>query len=266
MRVLRPCSDRTRAVLRPLLALAVIGSAGCAHDAGTTSAPATSAPHAATVSSSLAHRSRLPLRVPWTATTSLPSDRVGEMRFTIDHTLRWVDDTAPYSYAGDGGSLVTTWLHPGPHDFIVQVVARDGTIAATRSRAEVAAPPRYVAAFGIWGRSVGPAGGAPAGRWVLFIDDSGLWEHAPHGQSHGYLYSIREGTFTVGAAIELRPPGMDGSHFGYTVGGYDCTPDGPTGTYDVHFAQRGGMLVLAARHEPCKPRRAVLGGTWRRLD
>jgi hypothetical protein len=267
MRALRPRSRRSRAVLRPLLALAAIACAGCSHDAGGASQPAASVPRATTVTSSLARRLRLPLRVPWTATTSLPSDQVREVRFTIDRGLRWVDDTAPYSYAGDGGFLVTTWLRPGPHDFIVQVVASDGTVTTTHSQAGVAEPPLQRAAFGIWGRKLTTAGAARNGRWVLYIDaDGGMWEVAPRGQSHAYQYSTRGSTLTVGAPIVLGPPGADGSHTGYTVGGWDCAPNGPTGTYDFRVLDRTGRLVLAARREPCKPRGEVLEGTWRRLD
>jgi hypothetical protein len=83
------------------------------------------------VHSSLDGLSVLPSHIRWTATTSVPTTDVREVRFIVDHDRWWVDRTPPYSYGPDGGDLPTRFISslgkPGElHSFKVKVITTSG--------------------------------------------------------------------------------------------------------------------------------------------
>jgi hypothetical protein len=78
------------------------------------------------VRSSFDGKQVLPRRSHWIGYTDLPRKQVDRVEFVIDGTVRWVERTAPYVYAADHngqelGWLITTWLAPGRHRFVVRV-------------------------------------------------------------------------------------------------------------------------------------------------
>jgi hypothetical protein len=135
-----------------------------------------------TVTSSLDGKTVLPLRSHWIAYPQLdPSQgQVAEVDYFIDGFHAWSARQAPWSFGGDGNSLVTTLLKPGLHTFAVRAITAEDRMANDKASARVIAapqPPPKLA--GAWTRIVaaqdlkkGPPGPA-AGRWTITIASTG---------------------------------------------------------------------------------------------
>lgn len=125
------------------------------------------------VTSTLDGKHVLPHRLPWVAHPSLPAAKVKEVDFQVDGKTLWVERHVPYVYGDDGNYLVTSFLSPGSHRFLVKAISTDGSIATDSNTATVvatAAPP--AALQGTW-TSYRPKGGVPAGSWQLIINRVG---------------------------------------------------------------------------------------------
>src|SRR5581483_4885909 len=148
-------------------------------------APITARPGAAfKVTSTLDGKAVLPHRIHWLGYPSLAHAKVAKVEFLIDGRLAWVEHQAPYVYGSDDngrneGYLVTSWLSPGTHHFVVRATATDGTSAVDTVVARVLPAPAPPAALaGTWERTV-DAAGAPkpgsAGNPTSTIVASGPW-------------------------------------------------------------------------------------------
>jgi hypothetical protein len=237
-------SKRTRAVALVAIAAAILVAA------------AYSATPRLAVHSSLNGRKVLPLRLHWTARTSLPAGKVKAVDFLIDGRLGWREHNPPYNYGSDGNWLVTSFLHPGLHTFTVRILGRDGRRAHDSVRARVtAAPPPPAALGGTWQRNV-TAGGR--GTWKITIDRIGWQFQDPHGGGQNQDVSYpSSNSVLVRAAIEEPIYGR------YKRGGAFCghEPD-PRGLYHYSVGSDGTSLTLTAAGNDC--RRSLIEGTWTR--
>jgi hypothetical protein len=75
---------------------------------------------------------------------------------------------------------------------------------------------------------------------------------------------VQGNTINVYAPIQMAlfSNGHGGiSRYGHhDMGGQDCNPSGPFGSY--HWSVSSGKLTLAAINEGCPNRRAIWEGTW----
>jgi hypothetical protein len=138
------------------------------------------------VTTTLDGKNVLPHRIHWVARTSLPESAVIAVTFLIDGKVKWIEQSAPYTYGDDGNWLVTSWLMPGRHRFTARVTATDGRRAAATTRARVVpapAPPSELDDTH-WTRDYTQAetGDAPAGKWTLTIDARGWRIKDPNGE------------------------------------------------------------------------------------
>jgi hypothetical protein len=231
----------------------------------------------------------LPQQTRWLAHPNVAPAEVEEVDFLIDGTLRWVEHTAPYVYAGDDengrlGYLFTSWLTPGKHRFATRVRTTTGRTATDAVSARVVAapaPPRSLA--GTWTRTLttkdaaksDPKYGAdfipPTGVWRIVIDRVGIWELDPVGSGIVQAYAVTGSVLRAYAPIMMVPKRANGDpgsihRFGHRIdagGGVDCDASGPVGTYRWTVTDR--QLTLTAAREPCGQRRAVYEGTWTRV-
>ncbi len=132
------------------------------------------------VTSTLDGKSVLPHRIHWNGFATLPVGQLREIDFLIDGKVDWKEDKAPYTFADDGGYLVTSWLSPGRHRFAVRAIANDGRTATDTVVARVLAPPRVpVALAGTWSRTIADTSGAPApgtkGNPTSTLVPPGMW-------------------------------------------------------------------------------------------
>jgi hypothetical protein len=257
------------------LALVAAGALACSCDSSADHATQQAKPRPITVTSTLHGRANLPPRIRWTVTTSLPTTEVREVQFLIGNKLRWVDRQAPYSFAGDGGYLITTLaigVLPSV-TFISRVVSNDGRTASEVVQANVPPPPQQTLSPLILGRRVTAAdlkkSGAepppPAGRWQLYLDPGGGLFESPHfgASARAYQYLSTPRTLRIYAPIRLGPEGIGGTYLGYHVDAEDC---GPTPPFAIYRWSTGHGFNLTAIRDPCGARRAILEGTWRSLD
>jgi hypothetical protein len=189
------------------VAVACIGGA-----IGISSALAGAATQPFTVSSSLAGKKVLAHRAHWVANPSLPEARISEVDFLIDGTLHWIEHHRPYIYGGlDGDNyLVTSWLKPGMHRFVVRAVGTDGRKVTATSVARVL--PAQPAPAGLdstrWTRqySKSETGEAPAGLWILTIDRTGWRITDPAGGGNWIDVAYRSpGHLETRGGIWTRP-------------------------------------------------------------
>jgi hypothetical protein len=248
-----------------------IGATGCfGGGGGASSARASTAREAIRVTSTLAGMDVAPNHVHWVATPSLRRTDVREVRFYIDGKLSWIDPQKPYTYGGDGGYLVTTWLAGDgsdgrftPHTFTTEAVAVDGS----QSREQVVLRVRSVMhepdlPYGIWGR---PAGGPPWPRVIDVLWPGVLWIGAPIDDATAYEVEAHGSTLRILAPIRKGPGGTGVTEQGWHFDSYDCGPDTPFAVYTWSFGS-GSELHLTARRDPCDARRRKLEGTWEGLD
>ncbi|HSD01438.1 MAG TPA: hypothetical protein VLB81_03670 [Gaiellales bacterium] len=172
------------------------------------------------VTSSLAGLRVAPAHVHWVADPSFKRQDVREVRFYVDGKLSWIDPEKPYTYGGDGGFLVTSWLadiadsgaHAARftrHTFTTEAVAVDGS----QAREEVVLRVRSLKhmpnlPYGIWGR---PVGGPPWPRAIDVLSPGVLWIGAPIEHATAYEVEADGGTLRILAPIR-KGPGGDGRH------------------------------------------------------
>jgi hypothetical protein len=231
------------------------------------------------VSSTLDHKTVLPLRTHWLAYPNRPASKIFEVDYLIDGKVRWIEHFAPYNYGSDDfhghrGYLITTWLAPGRHTFTARAKAKDGQTATDTVIARVIPAPAPPAALaGKWTRTVTAADltkagkePPPGGQWTLIFDRVGAWHLDPLGSGLVNQYDAAGQAINVYAPIQMAPFGTAGggvSRFGHHgIGGTDCNYDGPFGSYS--WSVSGDQLTLKATKEPCGNRRAIWEGTWTR--
>ena len=113
-----------------LVAAAVVVAGAGANGRNSNAVAAKPAPF--TVTSTLKGKKMVPRRIRWVASTSLPAAQIREVDFIIDGgPPKWIEKLAPYTYGEDENGrhqnyLVTSWLTPGRHRFIVRAIAMDG--------------------------------------------------------------------------------------------------------------------------------------------
>jgi len=170
-----------------------------------------------TVTSSLHGKTVLPHRIHWYAFPSLPAAKVAAVDFLIDGKVAWVEHHAPYDYGYNEDYLVTSWMTPGTHHFLVRAVATDGRTATTETTTArvlpASAPPAALA--GTWKRTLTrqQAGKQPAGSWVLSINKVGWHIAVPSGGANlldvGYLspslLELRGGIYTKPSSKNNNP-------------------------------------------------------------
>jgi hypothetical protein len=243
------------------------------------------------VTSSLDGRSVLPHRIHWLAYPSLARAKVAKVEFLIDGRPAWVEHQAPYVYGSDDngrneGYLVTSWLSPGKHRFVVRATAKDGTTSTDRVVSRVLPAPAPPAALaGTWERSVDTTGapkpgsaGNPTstivapGTWRITFEKRWVRDSAPgkfvypRSNTTGRgLYNLDDYTATdsrihvVGEVI-FHPVSDK-----LPEGGWWCYPTGPAATYN--WSVSGNTLTLApvGGRDACGIRGFVWAGTWTRV-
>jgi hypothetical protein len=250
--------------LATLTATALAVAPGCASSAQDAGRTVPSAPIALT--STLAGRTTLPLRIHWVARTSLPAAKVAEVRFLIDHRPAWQEHDRPYVYGDDGNWLVTSFLRPGEHIFTVELETFSGRTTSRSHRARVAAaptPPRRLA--GSWSRLVTRADvrratsdePPPAGRWRLGIGRTGWQLRDPQGG--GGLFDV---AYASRRHLQMRPTIEHPPYPNANNGGF-CRDTDPLAGWTFTLSDDGRRLTLApVRRDPCGDRVAILAGTW----
>jgi hypothetical protein len=227
-------------------------------------------------SSSLDGKKVLPLRSHWLAYTDLPPSQVDRVEFVVDGTVRWIEHHAPYVYASDDngksmGWLITTWLSPGQHRFVVRVVDKTGQAREDAVSARAIAPPM-------------PPPTLSAGTWqrvdrsseLLWFDKVGVTHAGADGTGVVHEYEIRGHTMNVYGVIVAGPQEVDhGQCAGsgcktvkrlgraFRVFGTDCSYAGPLGRYT--WSVKGDQLTLKVIHEGCRSRGGFLAYTWKRV-
>jgi hypothetical protein len=276
-----------------LFAMGVVGS-GCDFGRDSAKNSPTSNGHTAgtevpEINSSLEGFAILPRRIQWTVTTSLPPERVKDVRFFVDETKLWTDPDSPFEY-GEHGAQLGTWMGPGRHRFTVRVVGTDGArasetvtasvrwpktdtpvierklwdIYARVSKAELKAPPPP-------NKSLHPT----AWMWVRDPnEDRTLLVGRSFEQIFGYEYWVQGKTLYVGTAWSLGGPGAAYSLRGWHVTGTQCgagawparyTWSNVRGRFLGRFNGEGiyaRYLVLSAQEEPCAERHKLIEGVW----
>ena len=150
------------------------------------------------VTSTLDGKPVLPHRIHWLGYPSLSAAKIKEVDFLIDGRVAWVEHSAPYVYGSDEngrdeGYLVTSWLSPGEHHFVVRAIATDGTTSTDTVVSRVLpspAPPAGLA--GTWERLVDTTGapkpgssGNPTstilapGTWKITFEKRWIHDSAP---------------------------------------------------------------------------------------
>jgi hypothetical protein len=243
------------------------------------------------VTSTLDGNPVLPHRIHWLAYPSLARAKVAKIEFLIDGRVAWVEHTAPYVYGSDDngrneGYLVTSWLSPGEHHFVVRATATDGTTSTDTVLSRVlpaAGPPAALA--GTWERAV-DATGAPksgssgnptstlvaSGTWKITFEKRWMHDSAPgkfvypksnnNGTGFVFLddYSATSTRIHVQGEVIFHP-GSDK----LAEGGWWCYPNGPAADYN--WTVSGNTLTLSpvGDRDACGIRGFVWAGTWTRV-
>jgi hypothetical protein len=252
-------------------------------------ATATSTPFK--VSSTLDGKTVLPHRIHWLGYPSLAHSKVARVEFLIDGRLAWVEHGAPYVYGSDEngqkeGYLVTSWLSPGKHHFVVRAVATNGSTATDTVVARILpapAPPADLA--GSWTRTVDTTGvpkpgsaGNPtdtivaAGRWTITFEKRWVHDQAPgtfvfpksNKDGTGFVF-LDDYTATANRISVAGEVIMHQVRDNLAEGGFWCYPNGPGATYN--WSVTGDTLTLApiGGHDACGVRGAVWSGQWTRI-
>jgi hypothetical protein len=243
---------------------------------------ATSSTTAFSVTSTLRGKKLVPRRIHWVARTSAAAS---EVRFLIDGKVRWIEHNPPFSYSEDGGYLVTSWLSPGRHRFVVQATTITGSRAMETVVARVpAAPPPPAGLAGKWQRAVSepvppdpgfPGDAVPAGMWTIVFDRRWIESHFPGkfnaatsprtGAGNILLDDYTPGprTFAVYGAVTTGPLDIS-SPSSPQGGGWWCGPGGPKAVYS--WSVIGDELSLRpVGDDACSQRGGVFAGTWTRV-
>lgn len=243
------------------------------------------------VTSTLDGKAVLPHRIHWLGFPSLPHAKVAKVAFLIDGKLGWVEHSAPYVYGADDngrneGYLVTSWLAPGRHRFVVRVTATDGTAATDNVIARVLpapAPPAPLA--GTWARTIdtatapkpGSSGNptdtfTPNGRYTLTFDKRWMRDHFPG--SFVYPQSNKTGNgfvflsdYTAGPT-RLHVVGeviFHPSSDQLAEGGSWCYNSGPPADYNWSVSSNTLTLAPVGGKDACAIRGFIWTGQWTRV-
>jgi hypothetical protein len=242
-----------------------------------------------TVTSTLDGKNVLPRRVVWIASTpGLPRSELksGGIGFLIDGKIASFTDAQPYTFPDHGGYLVTSWLTPGAHTFMVRAHSKDGTIKEDTVTARIAAPAAVPSALaGTWRRSVADTSGAPkpgstgnptytytpTGTYKLVID--ARWIQTRFPGSYDAKASEKTGAgfvmdndWTPGAKTFQAWGGVQFKVLQQidAEGGWWCDAGGPVASYT--WAVSGNTLTLtpAGGTDACGIRGFIWGGQWTR--
>jgi hypothetical protein len=231
----------------------------------------------------------LPHRIHWLGRPTLPAAAISEVDFLIDGRLAWVEHKVPYTYADDGGYLVTSFISPGAHHFTVRAIPINGSPASDTVTARVLPAPEVPAGLaGTWKREIKNTSGAPAAgsssnptstltppgvykitferRWILDTfpcTDSPCTYNSKTGAGGEFATDWTPGpsTFSVLGSVTFRVP-KDTDR----LAGWWCNTWGPPATYT--WSVSGNQLKLApvGRHDACAIRGFIWTGTWTRVS
>jgi len=196
-----------------------------------------------TVTSTLDGKSALPLRSPWIAHPQA-GQAIAEVDFFIDGFHAWTARTSPWYYGGFGNSLVTTFLKPGIHKFVVRAVAPSGEVATDTVMASVLRappPPRRLA--GTWKRR----------QFTLTISKVG-WATGPSNDVD--VQYLAGGRVLIGPEVMDRPE---------QSGTFCDLVDQPHRWVAVSEANDRSITLTPVGTDPCTTRVSVLRGTWTRV-
>jgi hypothetical protein len=231
------------------------------------------------VKSSLDGKTVLPHRLHWLGYPQPSSTKV-RMEFLIDGKLAWHEGSTPYTFADDGGYLVTSWLTPGKHTFTVRATARNGGSVAKDTVVARVLPPANppVGLSGTWQRRPDLTGhpNFPTGAYRLVFDRRWIQDRFPG--KFDPLTSHKNGPGTGAGLVQDNDwePGPHRFHVQGAVvfrpfdpnkaeGGSWCENFGPGADYT--WSVNGNTLTLApvGGKDPCATRGFIWTGDWTRM-
>jgi hypothetical protein len=196
-----------------------------------------------TVTSSLDGKTVLPIRSHWIAAPN-DTQSIDHVDFFIDGYHAWTQHQAPWYYGGQGNLLVTTFLKPGMHKFVVRAYDADNQLAVDTVQAQVLRVPRPPARF---------AGSWKSGNKKILIARNGWTIIGPNAIVDAHY--LTNGNVVIGPQIIDRPEQQDA----------------PCGTYPPHAwkatiaAADRSLTLVPVGTDPCSLRVSVFAGTWRRV-
>jgi len=240
-----------------------------------------------TVKSSLDGKSVLPHRISWLAFPSLGKSKVARVDFLIDGgPVRWTERNPPYSYADEGGYLVTSWLTPGRHRFQVRARATDGRVATDTVIARVppaSPPPAEIA--GTWQRTIDTSSAPKPGskgnptstftppglyritfekRWIRDQFPGKFVYPASNKTGHGFVflsdYTATAKLLQVRGEVIFHPLSLK-----LAEGGWWCYPGGPAADYRWTVSGRTLTLSPVSGSDACRIRGFIWAGEWTRV-
>ena len=264
--------------------LVIVAALACLASVSTAAAISATQPFKFT--STLDGKTVLPHRIHWLAFPRVPRSTKVKVEFLIDGKVLWAERDVPYTFADDGGYLVTSWLTPGKHRFTVRAtivrvgatIVKDGQIAEDTVVARVlraADPPAALA--GTWERTPDTKGHPtfPAGTYKLIFEKRWIQERFPG--KFNPLTTHANGPGTGQGLIEDNDwePGATTFHVENAVvfkkfdrndpeGGSPCNPGQGT---DYSWSVDGDTLTLKPLRgkDPCAPRGFLWTGEWMRV-
>jgi hypothetical protein len=239
------------------------------------------------LASTLDGKTVLPHRIHWLGLPALSASKVKAVDFLIDGRLAWVEQKAPYSYADDGGYLVTSFLAPGRHRFTIRAIPFAGHSATDTVTARVLpAPPVPAALAGTWQRKISDTSSAPApgspdnptstltppGTYKITFDRRWIHDEFPCTNSPCTFQS------STGAGTEFDSDWDHGPTTFHVQGevtfrmftdtdrlaGWWCQTWGPPATYTWSVSGKTLKLAPVGGHDACGIRGSVWSGTWTR--
>jgi len=195
-----------------------------------------------TVVSSIDGKTVLPLRSHWIASPN-DTQSIDHVDFFIDGYHAWTQHQAPWSFGGQGNWLITTFLKPGVHKFVVRAYDSANQTAVDTVQARVVGPPAPPARLaGNWTRTT------PSG--TLLILKNG-WTIHPN--------AVVDAQYLANGSIVLGPQIIDRA---------DQTPycgANPPQTWKATIAAGDKSMTLAPLgKDACGIRVTVFKGTWTR--
>jgi len=196
-----------------------------------------------TVTSTLDGKSAVRLRSPWIAQPQA-GQPIAEVDFFIDGFHAWTARTSPWAYGGLGNNLVTTFLEPGRHKFVVRAVAPSGEVATDTIEASVRPAPRPPRKL--------------AGTWklklvTLTISKVG-WATGPNNDVD--VQYLAGGRVLIGAEVMDRPE---------QAGTFCDLVDQPHRWAVAVTTNDRSLTLTPVGTDPCATRVSVLRGTWTRV-